>query len=168
MANSCGLTKNVFAIGCGPQPMLNMQIKTILCLCFVIAISWNAHAADSPDAKALQGTWVPVKADLGGRPLPDAVLKGITLKMDKGTYDVTADGTPDKGTYTLDASTQPKAITITGTNGPNQSKTFPAIYELKGETLRICYDLSGTKRPTTFESVPGTRLYLVTYQRRRN
>ena len=34
-------------------------------------------------------------------------------------------------------------MTITGTEGPNRGKTFPAIYELKDDTLRICDDLSG-------------------------
>ena len=58
-------------------------------------------------------------------------------------------------------------MTITGTEGPNQGKTFPAIYELKGDTLRICYDLSGAKRPTEFKSIAGTRLYLVTYNRKK-
>jgi len=56
-------------------------------------------------------------------------------------------------------------MTITDTAGPNQGKTFPAIYELKGDTLRICYDLSGAKRPTEFKTVAGTQLYLVTYTR---
>jgi uncharacterized protein (TIGR03067 family) len=56
-------------------------------------------------------------------------------------------------------------MSITGTNGPNLGKTFPAIYELKGDTLRICYDLSGEKFPTDYKSVEGTKLYLVTYKR---
>src|SRR4051794_40819519 len=34
---------------------------------------------------------------------------------------------------------------ITGTSGPNKGKTILAIYEQKGDTLRICYDLSGKK-----------------------
>jgi uncharacterized protein (TIGR03067 family) len=51
---------------------------------------------------------------------------------------------------------------ITGTERPNQGRTFPALYELKGDTLRICYDLTGAKRPTEFRSVAGTNLYLVT------
>src|SRR4051794_6491521 len=29
---------------------------------------------------------------------------------------------------------------VQGTEGPNHRKTFPAIYELKGDTLRNCYD----------------------------
>jgi hypothetical protein len=42
---------------------------------------------------------------------------------------------------------------------------FPAIYELDGDTLRICYDLSRTKRPAEFKTLPATQLYLVTYER---
>ena len=72
---------------------------------------------------------------------------------------------PDKGTYTLDSTTDPKGMPVTGTDGPNKGKTFPAIYELHGDTLRICYDLSGQKRPTEFKSTAGTKLYLVTYAR---
>ena len=58
-------------------------------------------------------------------------------------------------------------MAITGMDGPNRGGTFPAIYEFKGNTLRICYDLSGAKGPTEFKSTAGTRLYLVTYRRKR-
>ena len=117
------------------------------------------------DAKAVQGTWKPIRAELAGQPLSDALLKTISLTLNNGQYEVLVGGAPDKGTYTLDSTTKPKSITITGTAGPNRGKTFPAIYELNGDTLRICYDLSGAKRPTEFKSVAGTKLYLVTYNR---
>ncbi|HXR07390.1 MAG TPA: TIGR03067 domain-containing protein, partial [Candidatus Acidoferrum sp.] len=71
----------------------------------------------------------------------------------------------DRGTYTLDSTSTLKSLTITGTEGPNRGKTFPAVFELNGDTLRICYDLSGAKRPTEFKSVAGTQLFLVTYIR---
>ena len=74
---------------------------------------------------------------------------------------------PDRGTYTIDSNTKPKSMSVTGTEGPNIGKTFPAIYELKGDTLRICYDLSGEKHPTEFKSVAATKLYLVTYNRKK-
>jgi uncharacterized protein (TIGR03067 family) len=99
--------------------------------------------------------------------MPDAVLKSISLKLDNGKYEVFVGDKPDKGTYTLDSASKAKGMTITGTEGPNKGKTFPAIYELKGDTLRICYDLSGAKRPTEFKSIAGTRLYLVTYNRKK-
>ena len=73
---------------------------------------------------------------------------------------------PDKGTYTLDSANKPKGMTVNGTEGPNKGKSFPAIYEFSGDTLRICYDLSGTKCPTEFKSTAGTKLYVVTYNRK--
>jgi len=143
-------------------------MKHILCICLTVAASLTAFAADPPaDAKAVQGSWTPIKADLGGQPITEAVLKSISLKLDNGKYEVLVGSAPDKGTYTLDSTSKPKSMTITGTEGPNNGKTFPAIYELKGDTLRICYDLSGAKRPTEFKSIAGTRLYLVTYNRKK-
>jgi uncharacterized protein (TIGR03067 family) len=54
---------------------------------------------------------------------------------------------------------------ILGTEGPNKGKTFLAIYELTGDSLKICYDLEGKTRPTEFRTNPGTQLFLVLYKR---
>jgi len=143
------------------------MMKYTIYLCFALAASAAAFAADPPDAKAIQGSWAPVKAELSGQPMAEAVLKTISLKLTDGKYEVHVGTQPDNGTYTLDETTRPKSITVTGTDGPNRGRTFPAIYELKGDTLRICYDLSGAKRPAEFKSVANTRLYLVTYSRKK-
>ena len=144
-------------------------MKHILYIYLTVAASLTAFAADPPDdAKAVQGSWTPTKAELGGQPMTEAVLKSISLKLDHGKYEVSVGGNSDKGTYTLDSASKPKSMTITGTEGPNNGKTFPAIYELKGDALRICYDLSGAKRPTEFKSMAGTKLYLVTYNRKKD
>ena len=145
-------------------------MKYIVCICLAVCASLNAFAAGSPGdaAKAVQGNWKPVKAELAGQPMTDAVLQSISLKLDNGKYEVFVGVLPDKGTYTIDSTTKPKSMTITGTEGPNHGKTFPAVYELKGDTLRICYDLSGAKRPTEFKTSAGTKLYLVTYRRNKH
>jgi uncharacterized protein (TIGR03067 family) len=141
-------------------------MKCILWSWFVFVVSCAAWGADMPDANAIQGDWRPVKAELGGQPMADEVLKTISLKIGEGTYEVHVGNSPDKGTVTVDSSTTPKSMAITGTEGPNKGKTFPCIYELKGDALRICYDLSGAKRPAEFKTVVGTKLYLVTYARK--
>jgi uncharacterized protein (TIGR03067 family) len=141
-------------------------MKWILWSWFVFVVSCAAWGADMPDANAIQGDWRPVKAELGGQPMADEVLKTISLKIGEGTYEVRMGNSPDKGTVTVDSSTTPKSMAITGTEGPNKGKTFPCIYELKGDALRICYDLSGAKRPAEFKTVVGTKLYLVTYARK--
>ena len=143
-------------------------MKYILGICLAIGASLIASAGGSPDdAKAVQGSWKPATAELAGQPMPDTILKSISLKLDNGKYEVFVGEQPDRGTYTIDSATQPRGMTITGTDGPNRGKTFPAIYELKGDTLRICYDLSGAKRPTEFKTSAGTQLYLVTYNRKK-
>ena len=132
-------------------------MKQLHCLCVAVCVSVAALAARAvkDDAKGVQGNWKPTQAEYAGQAMTDAVLKSISLKLDDGKYEVSVGGSPDRGTYTLDPAAKPRAITVTGTAGPNRGKTFPAIYELDGDTLRICYDLSGEKRPTEFKSVAG-------------
>jgi uncharacterized protein (TIGR03067 family) len=142
-------------------------MKHTLLIGLVLAISLRAVTAADSDAKIIQGNWKPVTGELSGHPMAETVLQTISMKLEKGKYEVIADGRPDRGTYTLDGSTKPKGMTVTGTEGPNQGKAFPCIYELEGDTLRICYDLSGAKRPTEFKSLPNTKLYLVTYARKK-
>ena len=140
-------------------------MKYLLYAWLALGVSLSAFADSPDDVKAVQGNWKPIKAELATQPMSKDVLKSISLKMEDGKYEVFVGDKPDKGTYTLDSATKPKSMTITGTAGPNSGKTFPAIYELKGDTLRICYDLAGTKRPTEFKTATGTKLYLVTYKK---
>jgi uncharacterized protein (TIGR03067 family) len=138
----------------------------VVCLFASLALT-TTRAAD--DLAALRGTWKPTKAELAGQPMPPPILQSITLKLDGANYEVivqTPEGpSPDNGTIAIDAAEKPKAMTVTGVTGPNAGRTFPAIYELTGDRLRICYDLSGAKRPTEFKTAPGTKLYLVDYAR---
>jgi uncharacterized protein (TIGR03067 family) len=144
-------------------------MKKLLCIAFIASGCLTSLAADdSADVKAIQGSWIPVKAELGAQPLLGDVLKKITLTLTNHDYVVTITGEQsDSGTWTIDTSAKPKAMTIVGTKGPNTGKTFPCIYELKGDNFRICYDLSGAKRPTEFKTATGTKLYLVTYNRKK-
>jgi uncharacterized protein (TIGR03067 family) len=80
---------------------------------------------------------------------------------------VTVGTKPDRGTCKLDPSAKPKALDITGTEGPNKGKTILAIYERDGDTLRVCYDLGGKNRPTEFKTTAGSRLFLVEYKRQK-
>ena len=57
------------------------------------------------------------------------------------------------------------ALDVVGVVGPNAGKTFPSIFALQGDTLTICYDMSGTARPTEFVSPPGTMILLARYVR---
>ena len=148
----------------------SLASASLLLWCLVASVAPKLGAADA--LKGLDGTWKPKQADLGGKAMPAPIVQGITLRIDGTNYLVTVrlpDGkeSPDQGTLVIDPKASPKAMTIRGVEGPNAGKSFPAIYELDGDTLRICYDLSGAARPTEFKSSPGTRLYLVQYGRQK-
>lgn len=117
------------------------------------------------DGQAIQGNWVPVAAEMGGQKMPEQTLRAFRLTLNGDKYTAKNGEVTDIGTFKLDPTVKPKAMDITGTDGPNQGNTIPAIYELTGDTLKICYDLSGEERPKEFKSSAGTQLFLVTYRR---
>ncbi len=142
-----------------------MRRIPFLTLILVLSVMRTARSDGPKDADAIQGTWRAATAELGGKPFPDEVRKSITLTLKDDKYTVTVGKNPDHGTVKLDPSAKPKAMDITGTEGPNKGKKIPAIYELDGDTLKVCYDLSGKGRPTAFKTAEGTQLFLVTYKR---
>jgi uncharacterized protein (TIGR03067 family) len=143
-----------------------MVRKLTVALAFAISLSpaaWGREAKDD----TLEGTWLPSTAELGGQMFPDEIRKTIKLVIKDGKYTVSVGNQIDQGTVKLMPSAKPKALDITGTKGPNKGKTILAIYERKGDTLRVCYDLSGKKRPTEFKTKAGTSLFLVAYKRQK-
>ena len=124
----------------------------------------NNHKALEDDGKLIEGTWIAVTAELNGQKMPEDFLKDIKLILTDGHYT----NQIDHGTYKLipaEKPEAPKAMDVNGVEGPNKGKTFLAIYELTGDTLRICYDLAGKTRPSEFATKAGTRQFLVTYKR---
>ena len=109
----------------------------------------------------IEGAWIPVVAELGGKTLPEEFLKDTKLVLTAGNYTYIN----DHGAYKLIPSEKLKALDISGKEGPNQGKTLLAIYELTGDTLRICYDLEGKTRPSEFVTKAGTQQLLVSYKR---
>jgi uncharacterized protein (TIGR03067 family) len=141
-----------------------MTRKQFLAVALMLTGSPGAWSGEGKN-DTIEGTWLPSAAELGGKKFPDEVRKSIKLVVKGDQYTVTVGTQPDRGTCKLDPSAKPKALDINGTDGPNKGKMILAIYERDGDTLRICYDLSGKSRPTEFSSREGTRLFLVTYKR---
>ena len=142
-----------------------MTYQRIACLCLVTLIGVTARGGDTPAGQEMNGTWKPIAAELAGKAWPKEVVDSIKLTVDNDKYTVQVGEESDEGEVKRDSSKLPCTLDITGTKGPNKGKTFLAIYELKGDELRVCYDLSGKSRPTEFATKPATPLFLVTYRR---
>ena len=145
-----------------------MKIAILLCAFSLAAVVTCLAGENTGDARNIEGTWLPVKAELAGQQMSDATLKSIRyLKLTGGKYEVLAESL-DKGDYTIDPAAKPKVIDIAGVEGPNAGKNIPAIYEFDGDRLTICYGLGGTKRPTEFKTEKGTMNFLITYKRKKD
>ncbi|MEE3372502.1 MAG: DUF3887 domain-containing protein [Planctomycetota bacterium] len=132
--------------------------------------STKSEPGAAPQAPPLVGVWKPVKAELGGADLPDAVVGAMTLTLTAATYAVEIDGGQgsDSGTYKIDGQTNPKRLTVTSTSGVNKGKTQLAIYEISDDgVLRICYDMAGKVFPDEFKTAQGTQRFLAEYHRQK-
>jgi uncharacterized protein (TIGR03067 family) len=145
--------------------------RQIIVAASLILVSFTPFARSDDDEKAkkaraeMNGTWIPSEAELDGEKLPEEFLKSIRLVVKEEKYTATVGDQIDEGTVTLDLESDPKGMEIKGSKGPNDGKTIPAIYELKDDVLKVCYNLEGKKRPTKFKTTAGSKLYLVTYKK---
>jgi uncharacterized protein (TIGR03067 family) len=130
----------------------------------VIGISAASAADSKDDLKAMQGTWRPTSGESAGKAMAGDVLKKTKLVIKDSKYTVTVGEDPDQGTLKIDASRMPKTMDIISTGGANKGRRIQAIYEIDGDTMKICYDLSGKGRPKEFKTAPGSQLFFAIYR----
>ena len=116
------------------------------------------------EGKRLNGTWEVVSAVFDGTKQPVPRKATLTIKGDKYTVregeKVVADGT-----FTVDPTATPKSLDGIPSSGPDKGKPHRGIYEVKGDTYRVCLAPPGKPRPKAFESKEGSGHALVTYKR---
>jgi uncharacterized protein (TIGR03067 family) len=141
------------------------MLACLFVLTVVVVVSAKPVRPGPAEAKSdqnrLQGDWTVASAVKDG----DDPQEGL----DKWTYtfkenDVLIhaklpDGSTldEKATFSLDSTKTPKQIDIVS-QGPNDGKepvSFKGIYELEGNTLRICKAIPGEARPTEFTAKIG-------------
>ena len=119
------------------------------------------------DAKLL-GEWNCASATVDGKALPADTVKALRLAITETRY-ITEKGneTLFDSTYRLDRAKSPAQIFMLGNEGALTGKEAHGIYEISGDTLRICYTMPGDPAPTAFESGVGSKAYLIHWRRAR-
>jgi len=126
-------------------------------------------AADDPkgdvqaEMKKLEGTWRGVSFIADGKEAPGDRAKGLalTLKAD-GTWTLLDGKNTSDGTFTVDPGKKPKTGSFVIKSGIHKDKTTLDIYDLDGDTLKLCYVLvpagneSAKERPSKFASEAGS------------
>ena len=128
-------------------------------------------AADK-DAKSdldkLQGTWVMASLEVEGKQVAENKIKGTTLTIKGDKYIVKVKDSAHEVTLKLDPKQKPKAVDMYFPDGPELPKLAKGIYELDGDTLRICRaQAAGGERPQQFFTDTNTGLFIVTWKRQR-
>ena len=138
-----------------------MRVLLVGCaLAFAALASGRAEEGEAKkDLKALQGKWVVVAAEQDGDPL-DRVVGGTMVVKDNNFHITTKGGTELKGDLILNPAKKPKHIDLAHQDGPLKDKTWQGIYELKDDTLKLCYAEADSEkeRPTEFKTLKKSRL----------
>jgi uncharacterized protein (TIGR03067 family) len=134
----------------------------------LLTLAAPALAADEPavegDLKSLQGSWT---TKLG--PEKDVPLV-VAIKGDAVTAtfkDAKGDSVVLKGKVKLDEKASPRTIDWVEFNRPDgaPAEKNQGIYEIKGDTWRVCNGGPGNPRPTEFASGFGDRPTLIVFER---
>ena len=118
------------------------------------------------ELKKFQGVWTFESVESGGKKLSANLFEKMTVRFEGDKYSVLmGDMVVEVATQKLDPSRSPKAVDSTVTDGPNKDKVYLGIYEIDGDTLKVCFDEAGKKRPTAFKTEVGSAMVLVVHKR---
>ena len=131
-----------------------------IALVAVLLVPAARLAADEAVDKALkemEGDWKVEKIVAGGQELPAAVAGKITFNIKDGEI-TPSDNPTDKAKLKVDPSKKPAHLDLTD----KSNKTLPGIYEVSGETLKLCFaDDAAATRPTEFASPKESKVVLM-------
>jgi uncharacterized protein (TIGR03067 family) len=134
-------------------------------LASVFAVTLMVIAGAQDDAGKLKGTWVLVRGEQDGKPLPEATIQGIKLVMDRDKHTLIVGSDKMVSTHHLDPTTNPKSIDAKATEGPYKDKTLLGIYRIEGDEFTVCFAAPGKERPKDFTTKSGTGTFVHLWKR---
>jgi uncharacterized protein (TIGR03067 family) len=133
------------------------------CALTLLLIGADKDAPKTQD-KDLDGSWEFVSGIRDGKPdQPPGkavlIFKGNELAVKLGDKEM------EKATIKADPTRTPRTLDIVPSMGPEKGNAALAIYEVKGDELRICVARPGKERPTEFSAKEGSGHSLITLKR---
>jgi uncharacterized protein (TIGR03067 family) len=135
--------------------------KFLFTLIVSLTVSCASPKNTSFSSHNLDGEWIPVKQEIGGKELPLAAFENQKLIISDRTYTMIAEST-DKGMIKYNKG----KMDIFGREGVNAGKHFTAIYKIENGLLIICYNLQGDSYPNTFNTISKPTLFLSAFSKK--
>src|SRR5215217_8228539 len=142
--------------------MKSLVLLLVIMLCAACATFQSNATRDT----RLDGEWTCVSAVMDGKSLSADAIKSLRLVITGTRYITrTANETLFDSTYRVDRTKTPPQIFMLGNEGALTGKEAQGIYDLSGDTLRICYAMPGDPAPVKFESTPGSKAQFIVWRR---
>ncbi len=123
-----------------------------------------ARAADKTnDTQSWQGTWNMISCTWNGEPQNGNVQ--WVVEGDHYTISIDRKSGHDPYTFKLDANKKQIDVFHHDTPKGTFGGSLKGIYEISGNTLKVCYDLKGQRYPKSFEAGPGSGQVIYQFQR---
>ncbi|MDB5349944.1 MAG: sigE 19 [Planctomycetota bacterium] len=137
------------------------------------------HAEKSPEIQpaaraedALRGRWQATRFMIDGKPDPAEAVEKTELLIDDTSYSF-AQLPPygprglgsGVGRVRVDTSKVPHEIDLTPTSGVYKGLTQRGIFQVDGDTLKLCYGMPTKARPAEFATRPNSGTYLAEFRR---
>jgi uncharacterized protein (TIGR03067 family) len=140
--------------------------QTMLLLAGGLLFASEREEATKKAHAQLEGVWSFALVEFDGKMQPAVPFRTHKMIISKdGHYAVVQGPRVTRGTLKLDPTATPKHYDPTITTGPRKSLTVSGIYELDGDTLKICFPLRSKERPAALASKPGSGLLFQVFNR---
>jgi uncharacterized protein (TIGR03067 family) len=153
---------------------MRRHARTVLGIGWLILAVGLVAADDSAREEAIrkdrakyEGIWRVVSLEMDGTREPDRAAQKITVTNYRdGTWVVKVDGLEAaRGASRIDPTRKPKTIDFTPAGDDSKGQTLHGIYEIDGNSRRLCFAGAGKERPTDFSARPGSGHVLVVLRR---
>jgi uncharacterized protein (TIGR03067 family) len=123
----------------------------------LLAAAAPKEDATRADLDKMQGDWQCVSYTVDGMRLPEDDAQALfrTVKGDRYTIS-RFEKTIGTGTIKLDASKDPRQIDARSPLPGGKTRLLRGIYEVRGDTLKLCFGAADKERPKGFTSTPGS------------
>jgi uncharacterized protein (TIGR03067 family) len=116
----------------------------------------GGNQASDNELKKIQGTWQFISQEMDGKPRPAEQVAKLKITFTGDKWSVREDGrVVQAGTHKFDPTKKPAQVDAPVTVGEGKGSTMLGIYEMKGDRMKVCFDLQGKERPTSFTAKTG-------------